>query len=251
VRSYAAFGFFHAELKKAFQDPLVDDTPAARATWGAWLFVLVLGVLGTACIWAGWDMIQKKHAVWETRSVSGVHMGPIGFHKTTHEREVLDGPEAVRHGAGVMSLGGLLALWSISLTVTMGCNAWHPGETGVGRWLIALALVCLVAAAFCFGPPWRWGSCAFWLTVLFMAGWFAFALRRKKAPKCSGWVFTGLVAAAIFGGAFDAHFTAGIILGVFFAVFVVAHWFVLATLPSWLKDLPSNKARGSQAVEGP
>jgi hypothetical protein len=188
------------------------------------VLMLVLLTLGGACIYAGCDVIVKRHheVKWRTSGIGGSSRGVA----------VYDGAESVRFGTGLAALGTMATLYAIG--VGAGFFRRHPSATSLKpftRIIAGLALACLLLAMGCFAPPWRLSSIPFYIVVLLV-----FAITRFANPR--GWarVFLPCLFAGVVG-AEAMHRGSGraIFLGLFAGVGILMH--VIALSPKWAARL--------------
>lgn len=103
---------------------------------------------------------------------------------------ICTGPEARLDSiAGVLLLGGLLALYIIGLTVVAQKEA--TGGLGFRRWLaIAMVFLPFIAVLFVAGGDWRWAlaaGCAL-LLWLIRSAYFVWQTPPKVVPAILGWL---------------------------------------------------------------
>jgi hypothetical protein len=180
--------------------------------------MLVLLILGSACLYGGNDVIVKRHHEVKWRSGSSISGSAQGV-------AVYEGADSVRFGTGLAAGGAMLTLYVVGLGA--GFFRRHPPSatlTPFARVIAGLALACLLVVIGCFAPPWQLSSIPFYAVLLLV-----FAITRSANPK--GWTrffLPCLFVVVVIAETMQRGSGIAIFLGLFAAVGILMHVMALS-----------------------
>ena len=187
-------------------------------------FFLMMSGLAIVLAYNGRKAIRDRRFDnrWTTTTATGVNLHYSV--QTEAGEELLDGPQAVRFGIGMLAAAAMLAEWSIGLafSIVRGFKAPEkPAWSSLHSIATFVSLACLLTAMAGLLPPERLDSRpftgAFYGTIVAISVAVIAALASKR-PRYAAFIFPVLVVAAVS----VAPLSGGIIFG-FFA------WLALAT----------------------
>ncbi len=218
----------HEEPIEPGRTGTVRSTRKATNPWVTFVirvgFFLMMSGLAILLAFNGRKAIRDRHFDhrWTTITSTGVNMQYTS--QTENGEELLDGPQAVRFGIGLLAAATMLVEWSIGLAITIvrGTNAANkPKWTVLHSIATIVSLVCLLTALAGLLPPERFGSRlftgAFYGTIVVLSVAVIAAVASKR-PRVAALIFPAFAIAAVF----ISPLAGGIIFG-FFA------WLALAT----------------------
>ena len=204
-----------------------DVSELSRPTLLDWVGAVALALLLTAAgglvVASGARAIRHERYEMPWRIGHSISLGPIaGDFKDIEAGEalVLEGPQAVRIGSGLVVLGSMLLIWAALSSHRFIARAWKSKWTSrdvVGQILGWASLACLTFASLCIYPPWQASSPMFYGVAL-LIGAFFMGLGRNSQERWRGKVLPVFVVMAAIMGLYRVDLFVAMGLG-FFAAF--------------------------------
>jgi hypothetical protein len=208
--SFAILGGMDTEHEEPIEPGRTGTARSTRQTTEPWVaqvirvgFFLMMSGLAVLLALNGRKAIRDRHFDnrWTITTTTGVNLHYAS--QTEQGEELLEGPQAVRFGIGLLAAAAMLAEWSIGLAITIfrGTKpADKPKWTTVHSIATIVSLVCLLTATAALLPPERFGSrlftSAFYGTIVVLSIAVIAAVASKR-PRFAALIFPALAIAAV------------------------------------------------------